>query len=156
MTELLIALLAWIGANSPYETAEIPLPQVIPMTPAEITAEFYSAAQAPPANTAPEIDPRILGLYDMTGDGRIFIIAPELTDGVQPGEDPLENPIFQERLLHELVHHVQHQTGAYDGFLCQAQGEADAYMLGGLYLARRHVSDPLPNRHFWARIYSRC
>jgi hypothetical protein len=51
---------------------------------------------------------------------------------------------------------VQYRTGAYDRFLCRAEGEVDAYRLGGLFLRQRHVEDWLPNRAFWARVYSRC
>ena len=38
-------------------------------------------------------------------------------------EEWLGTPIFQEQLLHELVHHVQYQSGAVDQFPCPADGE---------------------------------
>lgn len=66
------------------------------------------------------------------------------------------DPILMERLLHELVHHVQFQTGANKSFPCPAFGEKDAYQLGKLYFKQRRIEDPLPNRNFWAHIYSRC
>lgn len=67
-----------------------------------------------------------------------------------------ENPILTERLLHELVHHLQFQSGATDSYLCPAQGELEAYRLGGLYFKQRYIEDPMPNRRFWAHVYSRC
>ena len=44
----------------------------------------------------------------------------------------LEDPVFQEQLLHELIHHVQYQTGATADFPCEAFGEMEAYLLGGV------------------------
>lgn len=67
-----------------------------------------------------------------------------------------KNPILTERLLHELVHHVQYQSGTMAKFTCTALGEKEAYRLGGLYFNRHHVVDPMPNRNFWANAYSRC
>jgi hypothetical protein len=125
------------------------------MTPAEITAEYYDAAGVAAASRQ-AVDPRIMALYAFEDGphGAIYVIDPALTEGAD--DDPLGNPIFQERLLHELVHHVQRHTGAYDRFACPAEGEVDAYRLGGLFLKQRRVEDPLPNRNFWARVYSRC
>ena len=44
MKDLVVVLMNWIAANSGYETAGVPLPEVVAMTPAELTAEFYSGA----------------------------------------------------------------------------------------------------------------
>lgn len=155
METLLLALLGWIAANTAYDTAAVPLPEVVPLTPDAIRAEYFHGAGVPaPTRGGPEV----FALYDPGGgsDGRIFIVAPELTPGLQGGEDPLENPVFQERLLHELVHHVQHQSGAAARYACFAEGEPEAYRLGGLFLQRHHANDPLPNRAFWGRIYGQC
>jgi hypothetical protein len=157
MEDLAALLLFWIGANSDYDTRNLPLPEIVEMSPRELTDEFYGGSGLRGAQR-PSVDPRIMALYstDEGLHGRIYIIAAHLTDGLQPGEDPLENPVFQERLLHELVHHVQHRTGAADAYLCNAAGEMEAYAMGGAYLDAIHADDPLPNRNFWARIYSRC
>lgn len=157
MDTLVASLMLWIGANSAYDTNALPMPHVQIMTPAQLTAEYYTSSGLPAA-ARPDIDPRVMALYDFEAPphGRIYIIDPALTEGMRPGEDPLDNPVFQERLLHELVHHVQRLSGAYDEFKCPAQGEIEAYRLGGVFLERRHADDPLPNRAFWARIYSRC
>jgi len=71
-------------------------------------------------------------------------------------ERGLENPLFQERLLHELVHHFQYQLGKHKTYLCKNQGELEAYMYGGKFLQLQNVRDPLPNRRVLAHLYSRC
>lgn len=155
MPETVAYLLQWIALNTGHVTADLPLPEVVTMTPAEITAEYYGAAGLAAAGRQ-AVDPRIMALYAFEDGphGTIYVIDPVLTEGAD--DDPYGNPIFQERLLHELVHHVQRQTGAYDRFLCVAEGEIEAYRLGGTFLRQRNVMDPLPNRNFWAAIYSRC
>ena len=157
MEALVASLMLWIGANSAYDTMNMPPPEIQIMSPAQLTEEYYSGSGFP-ADARPDVDPRVMALYDFEAPphGRIYVIDPALTEGARAGEDPLENPVFQERLLHELVHHAQRLSGAYDDFLCPAEGELEAYRLGGLFLKRRHAEDPLPNRAFWARIYSRC
>jgi hypothetical protein len=47
-------------------------------------------------------------------------------------------------------------SGAYARFDCPAQGEFDAYRLGGIYLRQLGVPDPLPGRMVWMRRYSAC
>jgi hypothetical protein len=155
MPELVAFLMRWITLNSGYDTQDVPQPDIFMMTPAAITAEYYDAAGVDPASRRP-VDPRVLALYSFEDGphGAIYLLAPDPAE--TPADDPLDDPYFQERLLHELVHHVQRHTGAYDRFLCRAEGEIDAYRLGGLFLRQRRVEDHLPNRNFWARVYSRC
>lgn len=157
METLVASLMLWIGANSAYVTTGVPAPEIRLVTPAQLTQEYY-AGSGLPASARPDVDPRVMALYDWEAEphGRIHIIDPALTEGMRAGEDPIENPVFQERLLHELVHHVQRQSGAYAHYQCPAEGEREAYRLGGLFLKRHHAEDPMPNRAFWARIYSRC
>jgi len=147
MGELVAALLLWIGAHTAYPVEGIPLPEVRLVSAREITAEYYAEAQLS-AYERPEVDERIWALYDMEGgaNGIVYVV----------NDQPLDDVLFQERLLHELVHHVQRVNGAYDRFLCRAQGEREAYLLGGKFLKERHAEDPLPNRNFWAAMYSRC
>lgn len=132
------------------------------------------------------IDDRILALYDAQNGGAVYLrVDPALVDNNIKSDrfrpvafqtpngfaDSLltendhadansalfeDNPILTERLLHELVHHVQHHSGAYDTFPCMAYGEKEAYRLGGLYFDRHYMEDPMPNRQFWAHVYSRC
>jgi hypothetical protein len=154
MPELVAFLMQWISLNSEYSTIDVPPPEIVLMTPAEITAEYYDAAGVDAASRRP-VDPRVLALYAFEDGphGTVYLLGPEPAD---PGDDALGDPYFQERLLHELVHHVQRHAGAYDRFRCRAEGEVDAYRLGGLFLSQRRVEDHLPNRAFWARVYSRC
>ena len=156
MEALIEFLLAWIGKNSEYDTAALPLPVVIELTAEQITREAYS--DQPDLIPVSGIDHRILALYSWEDNetGTVFILRAADTEGIQSGEEPLENPVFQERLLHELVHHVQYWTGAYDTFQCKSYGEKQAYELGSLFLKQRHEQDPLPERNFLLRIYSRC
>ena len=67
-----------------------------------------------------------------------------------------ENLVFQERLLHELIHHVQKVSGAEQRFTCRKFGEKEAYLLGGEFLKSHYFTDLLPNRYILAHMYSRC
>lgn len=157
MDKLAIALLSWIGANSSLDTAGVHSPKIIEMTPIEITAEAYTDN----LELIPEsrIDDRILAIYNFEEGphGTIYVLGAEWTDdGAAPDQESWSDPIFQERVLHELVHHVQRVSGAYESFPCRNYGERQAYELGGKFLQKNHAKDPLPNRIFWSRVYSRC
>lgn len=156
MTELLTALMIWIAANTTYDTAGIPLPEIVELTPRGLTAEYY--ADAPHLIPAKGIDTRVQALYSGTeGDhGRVYVLAAHLVEGTETDEDPYSNPAFQEMVLHELIHHMQFQTGQTERYMCPAQGEAEAYAAAGKYLRQMRADDPMPNRNFWAHVYSRC
>lgn len=147
MTELVAALLLWIGAHTGYRVEGIPQPEVRVVDAREITAEYYAEARIS-AYERPEVDDRIWALYDMEAGrhGIIYVV----------GDRPLDDVLFQERVLHELVHHVQNMNGMYARYQCRAQGEREAYALGGRFLMEHRTDDPLPNRNFWAAMYSRC
>jgi len=150
-------LVLWIGAHTDYDVSRIPLPNIVEMSPKDLTTEAYSdnPKQIPKSG----IDDRVIALYSFEdgANGTIYILAARYADdGAAPGDPPENNPIFQERLLHELVHHVQRISGAYETFPCRNFGEHEAYELGGKFLKANHTADPLPNRVFWSRIYSRC
>lgn len=158
MEQVLEALLVWIATNTGYETASIASPEVVEMTPQEITREFYTDAE----HLLPEdgVDTRIRALYTPVdgANGRIYILSAEHV-ARETGEDydaPLESPVFREMLLHELIHHFQHASGRAGGFPCPAYGETEAYMYGGAYLKQLNIEDTMPNRQFWAAVYSRC
>ncbi|WP_425092822.1 hypothetical protein [Tropicimonas sp. S265A] len=156
MNEVLAALMLWISANTAYDTTGMPLPEVIEMTPQELTAEYYT--DAPQLMPAKGVDERIQALYSIEEGphGRVYILDADLVPGAADGDDAYDNPLFREMLLHELVHHVQHVSGVADSYLCPAQGEVEAYRVGGVYLKQVHADDPMPNRAFWAHMYSRC
>jgi len=184
MEAIVNALLLWIAANSQYNVDNVAIPSIVFVSREEITAEYYS--DHPEFMPKSGFDDRIWALYDAESieNGQIFLRLEELADASAGGllNDPEfistslkketqsikqnhaesfqqqfeQNPIMMERLLHELVHHVQFQTGANESFPCPAVGEKDAYQLGELYFKQRHIEDPLPNRNFWAHIYSRC
>lgn len=154
MTDLMTALMLWISSNTTYDTTGMPLPELVEMTPRELTAEYYT--DVPHLIPAKGVDDRVQALYAPGDgrDGRVYVLAAKYVDGA--GDDPYGNPLFQEMVLHELIHHVQFESGAADAYLCPAQGEIEAYAMGGRYLKQRYVTDPMPNRAFWARVYSRC
>jgi hypothetical protein len=156
MDILVGALLAWIGANSRFETAGIAPPDVVMLAPEALTAEYYSGVP----HLLPEdgVDERLNALYAATDGavGTIYILHPDVTPDAEHFDDTTENPLWREMLLHELVHHVQWRTGEADTWSCAAAGEREAYHLGGLYLRQVNATDPLPNRNFWAHMYSRC
>ena len=132
----------------------MPVPDVVWLTPAALTREYYRDAAAPlPADG---VDERVLALYawDDGAHGTVYLLD-ERGDAGPAVEDPLDDPVVQERLLHELVHHVRHRTDAHARFDSDRRGEKDAYLIGGRFLAARHVTDPLPNRRVLAHPYSR-
>jgi hypothetical protein len=153
---LLEALLDWIGSNSDYRTEDIPAPIVRQMTAEELTREYY--ADAPSLMPADGVDDRVLALYapEDGPEGTIYVLEAASIEAHEFYDPPEENPLFREILLHELVHHVQYQTGAAAKWSCPSGGEQEAYLLGGRYLKQRQVDDPIPNRNFWAHAYSRC
>lgn len=172
MENLIAILMIWISSNTTYNTNGIPHPEVRLVTAQELTEEYYSGSDAPRPESG--VDSRIYALYNNVDadNGIIFLLDPrlnnELTTEWQETDESvfalskplhqewLENPVFQEQLLHELIHHVQSQSGAAKEFPCPAHGELEAYLLGGKYLNRRHATDPLPNRKVLAHMYSRC
>ena len=156
MDVLIDALLDWIGDHSTYDVADIPHPIVRQLSPEELTREYYTGV----AHLIPDdgVDERLNALY-APGDGAhgtIYMIDAARYDGATNFEPATENPLWREVLLHELVHHVQHQSGAAAAWPCLAMGERQAYALGGQYLDELRVDDPMPNRAFWGAIYARC
>jgi hypothetical protein len=156
MEILIDALLDWIGARTDYRTEDLPRPAVLQLTAADLTREYYTGV----AHLVPDdgVDERVNALY-APGDGphgTVYIIAAAAMEGAGDFDDPTDNPVWREILLHELVHHVQQRSGAADGWACLALGEKEAYTLGGIYLRDLRVTDPLPNRNFWGAIYARC
>jgi len=151
-----LMLMLWIGSHSSYNTADIPLPEIVEMTPVEITKEAYT--DNPTGIPESGVDTRINALYSYEDgpNGTIYILASRLTKDSGEFSGTIDNPIFQERLLHELVHHSQRLSGALHQMPCRNFGEKEAYLLGGKFLKSQNVKDPMPNRNFWAHIYSRC
>ena len=156
MELLLDALLEWIGDHSSYDTQNVPHPIVLQLSPEELTREFYTGV----AHLMPDdgVDERINALYAATDGphGTIYLLSAHQYDESEFFDQPTDNPLWREVLLHELVHHVQWQSGDAEHWQCAAQGEFEAYMLGGRYLRQLAVADPMPNRNFWGMIYSRC
>lgn len=153
MEPLLEALLQWISDNSSYVTKDVRLPTVVEMTRTEITREFY--ADHPKQAPANGIDHRIKALYNAEKE-ILYVIRAEQMAHADEFDSPNDNPVWREIVLHELIHHVQWQTGHVKDWLCERYGEKEAYILGGQYLKQRASDDPIPNRIFWANIYSRC
>ena len=144
------SLLVWIASNSTYDTSNIDQPNVLLVTAEEITAEYYS--EAPEYAPASGIDPRIKALYTpLNGNsGTIYL-------RFSGDPDELYDDIgTQEVLLHELVHHVQWQTGVADTWSCQNEGELEAYALGAEFLRQESFQDHFLSRRAWAQIYSAC
>ena len=156
MDGVLTALTIWIATHSGYAATEHPLPELVLMTPHALTLEAYT--DVPHLTPGDGVDERLNALYAMEDgpNGTIYALAPEFAPDAEHYDDPVDNPAWREIILHELVHHAQAQTGAYDRYACRAAGEKDAYLLGGAWLRERRAKDPLPNRNFWAHVYSRC
>ena len=158
METLALSLLLWLSANSGYEVSGLEAPPVRLLDPEAMTALYYAQSVSGVPVGAPKVDRRIHGFFSWTEAprGAIYLIQPQDTPGAASFADPTDNPLFRERLLHELVHFAQHASGAYTRFDCPAQGEFDAYRLGGIYLRQLGVPDPLPGRLAWVRRHSAC
>jgi hypothetical protein len=156
MESLAAALLVWIATYSLLPAMVLRPPAVKLLSPEAMTAMYHKETGS--ALKAPAVDPRVMGYFRREGAdaGTIYLIDPDRVPQARRFLDPLENPIFRERLLHELVHYVQWATGQYNQFVCPAQGELAAYSLGGAYLRSLGVVDPMPNREFWVPHLSRC
>jgi hypothetical protein len=158
MQSLALSLLLWLSANSDYEVSGVNPPPIRLLSPEAMTALYYAQTGSGAPAGAPKIDRRIQGYFSWADlpQGVIYLVHPQDTPGAAAHADPTENPLFRERLLHELVHFAQHASGAYARFDCPAQGELDAYRLGGLYLRQLGVADPMPGRMAWVRRYGAC
>ena len=156
MEPLALSLLLWIAAHSTLGVAGLNPPPVVLLNPEQMTALYYQQAGKP--STAPKVDMRVQGCFDWSGGtpGVIYLVRPQDTPGAAAYTDPTDNPLFRERLLHELVHYAQLASGAYAKFDCPAQGEFDAYRLGGIYLRQLGVPDPMPGRMGWVRRFTAC
>ena len=156
MEPLILLLLAWIDKHSTYDTTDMPIPAVVEMSARDLTKEVYK--DTPERMPDNGIDENIFAFYswEHSESGTIFIRPAADTKGPLFGDTPLDNPVFQERLLHELIHHVQYFDGAYDRFPCHAIAEAEAYKLGGLFIQQENVADPLPNRSALVHFYGLC
>lgn len=81
---------------------------------------------------AGHVDDRIIALYNFEqgSNGTIYVPAAEWTDdGTAPEQEAWMDSVFQERVLHELVHHIQHVSRAYKNFPCRSFGERHAWQL---------------------------
>ncbi len=156
MKSLLIVLLAWIDQYSVYDTSGMPVPAVVELSAAALTQRVYR--YTPEHIPVTGVDHRLFAFYSWEhGEyGTIFIRPASDTEGSDTYDEPLRNPVFQERLLHELVHHVQYLDGAYERFHCDGMAEAEAYKLGGAFLYQKNVIDPLPNRQQIAYFHGLC
>ena len=156
MEQLAVSLLVWIAAHSPYPVGDVAPPPIVLLSPEAMTAIVYEDTGT--AQQAPKVDQQLQGYFDPDegAHGTIFLVRPEDTPGAWQHAEPSDNPLFRERLLHELVHFAQHTTGEYERFRCPTQGELQAYDLGGKYLQQLGVPDPIPNRKLIARMLVRC
>ena len=156
MEQLVTTLLLWLAANSTFDVSTLKPPPIVLMSPEEMTSMYYRESGRSPG--AIKVDARVQGYFRRLGPdaGTVYMIAPESVPGAADYSDPRQNPIFQERLLHELVHYVQWSSGEYERFICPAQGEIAAYQLGGRYLRSVGAIDPIKSREFWIPLVSRC
>ena len=138
---MMIASLAWINANGPYE--EVPLEECCPTIIVQDGESFVYQLLGPQRHykkmqTNPkwiEYHSSAAGLY-FHGRNLIFINS----DHAHMSTDPM----FQVVLLHEMVHWVQDVSGAWDDYECSAATERTAYELQRDWLVEQG-HDPWPN-----------
>lgn len=157
MEQVAVSLLLWLAAHSSYEVGGLAPPPIVLLTPAALSALVREgAAEAAPAEPLPAI--HVHGLYRPRDGpaGTVYLVRPEDTPGAERYAQPSDNPWFRERLLHELVHFVQHASGETSSYRCPSQGEYRAYQLGARYLHQIGAADPLPNRRMLAFMATGC
>jgi hypothetical protein len=156
MEQLVASLLLWLASNSTFDVAALKPPPIVLMSPEEMTSMYYRESGR--TTGVVKVDARVQGYFRRLGPeaGTVYVISPENVPGAEGFSDPKQNPIFQERLLHELVHYVQWSSGEYERFICPAQGELAAYQLGGRFLRSLGATDPIKSRDFWIPFVSRC
>lgn len=109
MDALIFSLLAWLNANTSYDT-QVTLPNITITEQANLCFNYADRAPAQCQNM------RLMGFYNERHT--IFLYA--------GFED--DNPADQARLLHELVHYIQWHNGENVGG-CWGMLEAEAYRL---------------------------
>ena len=153
-----MSLLLWLAANSSYQVADQPPPELLLLTPAALTAQVRERGGIVAGPDEPEVDRRLNGMF-VPADGprgTIYLVRPEDTPRAAQYPVPSDNPVFRERLLHELVHFAQHASGEAATFRCPSQGEPAAYRLGSYYLRQLGVDDPMRNRRAVAFMQTLC
>lgn len=155
MDALIDVLLAFIAQETSYDVAGLKPPVVIEVPRTTLTRQFYKGR----AHMIPEdgVEDRLNALYvaGKSHGGTILIVPADLVAGADAFADPHDNPLWQEILLHELVHHAQHAR-AEESWSCVAQSEAEAYTVGGKFLETLGAPDPMTNRNVWADLYEAC
>jgi hypothetical protein len=152
MDEIAAALLIWIAAHSPLDASRLQPPPIVLLDAQAIATRDHAGAQAAAG------EQRVLGYFapHEGRNGTIYVLRPERRPGQDDVAAAAADPLFRERLLHELVHFAQHATGQTARFECPMQGEAQAYALGGKYLRQRNVDDPLPHRVMLVAAFTSC
>lgn len=113
MSELIAALLVWIGTSTPYDTARLDRPEI--RFAADICSEVGLESRC-----------RIGGYYDHHTQTVVLRRSWDAASRVDRG-----------LLLHELVHHAQAAAGAldFDSPLDRCRGEMEAFALMARWLA---------------------
>jgi hypothetical protein len=83
---LVSALMIWIGDNSGYDTSKLPPPEIIELTPEQLTAEAY--LDYPKLLPADGVDERVIALYafDDGLNGTIYVLAPHWAQDADNGK----------------------------------------------------------------------
>lgn len=155
MEGLIDLLLSFVEDHSAYNVAGMDHPVVVEVSRQDLTKQFFRGrAHMMPADGVEE---RLNALYVAGRDGPdvIFIVPAEEVSGADYFDNPHDNPLWREILLHELVHHAQNQQGG-ETWSCVSRGEAEAYEIGGVYLETLGLPDPMSNRNIWEDLYESC
>ena len=107
MDSLALALMLWIGNNSPYPTSGMHAPSIIELTPTALTREAYT--DHPDKIPEGGIDDRIYALYAFEDgpNGTIYILQAKLADGAEDYPNPIDN--CQDLCDHRLYNHAKLQ-----------------------------------------------
>ena len=118
MTEILTALMIWLGANTTLDTNH-DIPKVLFLPQAQMEKLYYPEEQENLPNN------KLHGLYDTESD---TIILLDTWDRRKPWDMAV--------LLHEMVHYLQDMNNLK--FECTAEMERDAWPIQKQYLKEQH------------------
>lgn len=108
MSELILSLIVWIGANSEYDV-DFPQPIVV-MTTQHNMCELFGISD--------KFRCEVSGLKGFYNEDQTIYLGTDFNQ---------KDPHHVSRLLHELIHYVQYQNG--ESYLCRGNLEIQAYDL---------------------------
>lgn len=138
MDDTMRGMLRWIGEHSDYDV-DVPLPDVKRVTAEDLMILYYGRL--------PNENEHFLEVE------AIYLDDPPPAIWFQD-DFSIDDPSWRAALVHELVHHLQFQSGKE--FRCTAEMEAEAYKLSDLYAVEVLEDESLKSDPMMVMFLSTC